>query len=158
MSQANTATKANNTGTLRREIFIEAAQATVFSFFTDPDKMARWMGTSHQLDPKPGGIYLVEVNATHTARGTFTEVTPNSRLVYTFGWDGADAAVPAGSSLVELDLEPKDHGTLVRMTHSGLPEPAVAPHTEGWTHYMGRLAIAAAGKDPGPDPWLKEKT
>lgn len=80
MSQANRATTTTDTGTLRREIFIEAAQATVFSFFTDPDKMARWMGTSHRLDPKPGGIYLVEVNATHTARA------PSRRSRPTRGW------------------------------------------------------------------------
>ena len=30
-------------GALTREIFIEAAPATIFAFFTDPEKMARWM-------------------------------------------------------------------------------------------------------------------
>ena len=38
------------------------------------------------------------------------------------------------------------------MTHSGLPDPeACASHEQGWTHYLGRLAVAAAGGDPGPD-------
>jgi hypothetical protein len=23
----------------------------------------------------------------------------------------------------------------------------------GWAHYLPRLALAAAGHDPGPDPW-----
>ena len=145
-------------GTLRRELFIEADQATVFAFFTDPDKMTRWMGTQIQLDPRPGGIYLVNVNGEHVARGEFEEVTPNSRIVYSFGWENGAMGVLPGTSKIEIDLAPKDRGTLLTMVHSGLPEPAVGPHTDGWTHYLGRLAIAAAGGDPGPDPRIKRAT
>ena len=143
-------------GTLRRELFIEADQATVFAFFTDPDKMTRWMGTQIQLDARPGGIYLVNVNGKHVARGEFEEVTPNSRIVYSFGWENGAMGVLPGTSKIEIDLAPKDRGTLLTMVHSGLPEPAVGPHTDGWTHYLGRLAIAAAGGDPGPDPRIKQ--
>ena len=142
-------------GSLRRELFIEADQATVFAFFTDPDKMTRWMGTQIQLDPRPGGIYLVNVNGKHVARGEFEEVTPNSRIVYSFGWENGAMGVLPGTSKIEIDLAPKDRGTLLTMVHSGLPEPAVGPHTDGWTHYLGRLAIAVAGGDPGPDPRIK---
>jgi uncharacterized protein YndB with AHSA1/START domain len=142
-------------GSLRRELFIEADQATVFAFFTDPDKMTRWMGTQVQLDARPGGIYLVNVNGKHVARGEFVEVTPNSRIVYSFGWENGDMGVWPGTSKIEIDLAPKDRGTLLTMVHSGLPAPAVAPHTDGWTHYLGRLAIAAAGGDPGRDPRLQ---
>ncbi len=141
-------------GAIRRELFIEADPATVFAFFTDPDKMTRWMGTQIQLDAKPGGIYLVNLDGKHVARGEFEEVTPNSRLVYSFGWEDGEA-VPPGSSRIEIDLAPKDRGTLLTFVHSGLPAPQVAPHTDGWTHYLGRLAIAAAGRDPGPDPRIK---
>ena len=38
------------------------------------------------------------------------------------------------------------------MTHSGLPDAEeCASHEQGWTHYLERLAVAAAGGDPGPD-------
>jgi hypothetical protein len=38
------------------------------------------------------------------------------------------------------------------MTHSGLPNEAqCAAHARGWAHYLGRLAIAAAGGNPGVD-------
>jgi hypothetical protein len=41
---------------------------------------------------------------------------------------------------------------LLRMTHSGLPNPAqCAGHAKGWAHYLERLAMAAAGRDPGVD-------
>jgi hypothetical protein len=56
--------------------------------------------------------------------------------------------------LIEIDLTPENGSTLVRFTHSGLPPEEIPPHSEGWTHYLGRLVIAAAGGDPGPDPRL----
>ena len=28
-------------------------------------------------------------------------------------------------------------------------------HATGWNHFLPRLALAAAGTGPGPDPWNK---
>jgi len=140
---------------VRRETRIAAPPATVFALLTDPEKILRWMGTEAELQPHPGGLYLVNVTGARFARGSFREVVPVHRLAYDFGWDGSEA-VPPGSSLVEIDLieQPPD-GTLLRMTHSGLPdEGQCAGHAEGWAHYIDRLAELAAGRDPGPDPWL----
>ncbi len=144
-----------NTGVYEKEMFIEANPETVFAFLTDPDKMLRWMGVSATLEPKEGGLYLVDVTNGNVAKGEFREVLPNQRLSYTFGWDSKDTSVPAGSTLVEIDLTPKDLGTTVKFTHSGLPETAVKQHAEGWNHYCERLCQSAAGKDPGVDPWVK---
>jgi len=137
---------------VRRETHIAASPATVFAFLTDPEKILRWMGTEATTDAHPGGLYLV--NGIHgvRARGAFREVVPVHRLAYSFGWEG-DEAVPPGSSLVEIDLIDQDGGTLLRLTHTGLPDAAYsARHKQGWAHYLGRLAVAAAGRDPGPDP------
>lgn len=146
-----TATDSNGS-VIVREVYIEASQETVFAFFTDPDKMTRWMGVSATLEPQEGGLYLVNIAKSNVAKGEYREVLPNSRIAFSFGWDSEGTGVPPGSSLVEIDLEPKDPGTLLRLTHSGLPEPAVAPHTESWILYCGRLKTAAEGGDPGPDP------
>lgn len=32
--------------------------------------------------------------------------------------------------------------------------PRISFHREGWSHHLGRLASAAAGRDPGPDRLL----
>lgn len=144
------------TDNIHREMFIAADPAIVFAFLTDPDKMTRWMGVHCDLDPRPGGVYLVNVNHQNVARGEFEEVTPNSRLVFSFGWEDSAFGVTPGSSKVEVDLAPKDGGTQLSFVHSGLPAAAVGPHTEGWRHYYGRLAIVAAGGDAGPDPKVKE--
>src|SRR5438128_6239567 len=142
------------TGSIRREMTVEADAATVFAFFTDPQRLIRWMGVSAELDPRPGGLFLIDVTPGFVASGEFKEVVPVSRLAYTWGWQGNKENVRPGSSLIEIDLLPKNGSTLVRFTHSGLPTAAVPGHTEGWTHYLGRLAIAASGRDPGPDPRL----
>jgi uncharacterized protein YndB with AHSA1/START domain len=101
----------------------------------------------------PGGLYLLKgVNNRRVARGTFREVVAVHRLAYSFGWDG-DEEVPPRSGLIEIDLIDRDGGTLLRMTHSGLPNAAqCASHAGGWAHYLGRLGMAAAGRNPGADP------
>ena len=112
------------------------------------------------MEPHPGGLYLLKGIGERggVARGAFREVVPVHRLAYTFGWDGGQD-VPPGSSLVEIDLIERDGGTLLRMTHSGLPtEQQAAAHAKGWVHYLGRLTIAAAGGDPGPDKGVSDKT
>ena len=79
-------------------------------------------------------------------------MVPVHRLAYSFGWDGSEV-VPPGSSLVEIDLVEQPDGTLLRLTHTGLPNAEqCAGHAEGWAHYLGRLTVVAAGRDPGPDP------
>lgn len=138
---------------VRRETRIPAPPAAVFALLTDPEKILGWIGTEAQLDPQPGGLYLVNVTGARFARGAFREVVPVHRLAYSFGWDGSEA-VPPGSSLVEIDLIEQPDGTLLRLTHTGLPDAAqCAGHAEGWAHYLDRLAKLGAGRDPGPDPW-----
>jgi uncharacterized protein YndB with AHSA1/START domain len=139
---------------VQREVQIAAPPATVFAFLTDPQKILSWMGTEATTEAHPGGLYLVKGHfggLARAARGEFREVVPVHRLAYSFGWEGSEE-VPPGSSLVEIDLVDRDGGTLLRMTHTGLPNAAqCARHGEGWAHYLGRLGIAATGRDPGID-------
>ncbi|WEX74022.1 SRPBCC domain-containing protein [Sinorhizobium numidicum] len=136
---------------VRREIQIAAPQSTVFAFLTDAEKMLRWIGTEATVEPRSGGLYLVNVGGKNVARGQFTEVVPVHRLAYSFGWEGNEET-PPGSGLIEIDLIEQEGGTLMRLTHSGLPNAAAcATHEKGWAHYLGRLAEVAAGRDPGPD-------
>jgi uncharacterized protein YndB with AHSA1/START domain len=143
---------------LEREIAIAASPETVWQFLVDPEKSLRWWGLSATYDVRPGGAYRIEVIPGNTARGEFVEVDPPRRLVYTWGWekgDGVQNLVPPGSSTVEIELVPAGEGTLLRFVHRDLPgAESIASHGHGWDHYLDRLAIAAPGGDPGPDPWL----
>jgi uncharacterized protein YndB with AHSA1/START domain len=138
---------------VRRETHIAAPPATVFAFLTDPERILSWIGAEATTEPHPGGLYLVKGigDGANAVRGAFQEVVPVHRLAYSFGWEGNEE-VPPGSSLVEIDLIDQDGGTLLRMTHSGLPNAAqCANHDRGWAHYLGRLGIAATGRSPGID-------
>ena len=75
---------------VRRETHIPAPPAAVFALLTDPEKILRWMGTEAEVEPEPGGLYLVNVTGARCARGSFREVVPVHRLAYSFGWDGSE--------------------------------------------------------------------
>ena len=130
---------------------INARPATVFSFFTDRDRWLSWQGVWAEIDPRPGGVFRMNVRGDGYASGQFVVVEPPRRIVFTWGWEG-DPLVPPGSSRVEVTLEADgDAGTRLTLVHSGLPMPALDLHHDGWVHYLDRLAVRAAGGDPGPD-------
>ena len=134
-----------------KEIYIEAAPAVVFEHLTDPAKINRWMGIGAYTDPRPGGIYSVNVNGLDVARGEFVELVPESKVVFTWGWWQKMLAFPAGSTRVEFDLLPENKGTRTKMTHSDLPAEARDKQDPWWTHYLSRLKTACEGTLPGPD-------
>lgn len=133
-------------------IRIEARPETVFSFFTDPARMVQWMGSEATIDPRPGGVLRIDINGA-TALGEFVQVDPHWRLVFTWGWEERLFAVPPQSTAVEVSFTPDGEGTIVKLTHSRLPDGSGAFHRAGWEHHLARLAIAVTGADPGPDPF-----
>lgn len=146
-----------------RELTIAARPETVWQLLVDAEGAKRWMGVEADLEPEPGGLYRVEVVPGHVARGSFVELDPPRRLVFTWGWEQAEGgppvAVPPGSSTVEIELEPEGEGTRLRFTHRDLPTAeAASSHAHGWDHYLPRLVTAGAGGDPGRDPWLDGAT
>lgn len=135
-----------------QEIYIDAPPSVVFKFLIDPTKMIRWMGIRAEIDPKPGGIYRVDPNGRDVIRGEYLEVVADSRVVFTWGFEGGGRNVPAGSSRVEIDLVREGKGTRLRLTHRELPPEAREGHDSGWAHYLSRLKTIAEGGEPGPDP------
>lgn len=139
------------------EVTVDASPETVFSFFTDPDKVGRWHGVEAFLDPRPGGIFRLNVTGRDVTSGEFVEVVPGRKVVFTWGWEDPDSPVPPGSSTVEVTFVPDAARTIVRVRHLGLPSgTAVRQHAVGWRHYLDRLSAAVTGADPGADPWAKE--
>ncbi|HMG25533.1 MAG TPA: SRPBCC family protein [Acidimicrobiia bacterium] len=140
---------------VEREVRIDAPPDVIFKFFVDPEHMVRWMGVDADLEPRPGGIFRVNVTGQDVARGEYVEVSPNERVVFTWGWEGEGNPVRPGSSTVEVTLVPDGSATVVRLRHQGLPGGPDDPHAEGWDHYLDRLAVTVGDGDPGPDPWLR---
>lgn len=135
----------------RTSIEIAAPPDTVFDYLTTATGLTAWMGTFADLDPQPGGHFTVDI-AGHPIRGNYLHVERPTRVVVSWGVAGS-ADLPAGSSRVEFRLTPIDSGTRVELTHSDLPEAALAGHADGWAHFLPRLEQVSRGEPPVPDTW-----
>lgn len=136
---------------LRVERRIAAPRAAVYRHLTDSVEWARWQGESAEIEPVAGGRFRLVMRGGATVEGRFVELVPDQRVTFTWGWRGSPT-VPPGSSTVDIELVADGDGTIVRLTHRGLPAEDVAIHRLGWEMYLPRLAIVAAGGDPGPEP------
>ncbi len=164
----------NETSVVEHEVRVAARPETVFSYFTDPAKVVRWMGADATLDPRPGGICRIafqpnqaavellvaasggtrsDLSGTGVMSGEFVDVDPHSRIAITWGWEDERFAVPPQSTAVEVSFTADGDETIVHLAHRRLPTNAAPFHQAGWQHYLNRLVIAAAGEEPGPDPW-----
>jgi uncharacterized protein YndB with AHSA1/START domain len=138
---------------LVKEIFIDAAPDVVFGFLTDAQKMVRWMGIAAELEPTPGGVYRLDPNGRDVILGKYLEVTPNTRVVFTWGWEEPGHSISAGSTVVEIELRAEGKGTRLKLTHCDLPPEQKEKHSFGWDHYLARLKSTSEGHDPGRDPY-----
>jgi uncharacterized protein YndB with AHSA1/START domain len=141
-------------GSTTASVHVDADAERVFDYFTRPEAIVRWMGDYAVLDPTPGGRFAVDINGV-PVRGRYLEVDRPRRLLLSWGHAGSDQ-LPPGTSTVEITFTPSDGGTTVTIVHAGLPKPEDRQHRLGWPHFLERLGIAAAGDDPGPDPWATE--
>ena len=139
----------DNTGTIELEIFIALPREEVFRYLVEPALMARWIGLAHQLEPSPGGRFRVDMGDGNIASGRYVEVVPSRRVAFSWGWESQDSelsVLPPGASLVEVELQAKDRGTLLRLRHSRLPSDLAGRHGERWSHYLNRLQARGAAQ------------
>ena len=132
------------TEAIERELRIEAPPETVFDFWTDPVRLATWMGRDVQFEARPGGAVRIDYNGEDVMLGSVVSLERPRRLVFTWGWQKPGDATPPGASTVEVTIEPDGTGSLLRLRHSGLVPEAIAGHTEGWDYFLGRLVSAVA--------------
>jgi uncharacterized protein YndB with AHSA1/START domain len=149
-------------------VWVPAVPSEVFSYFTDPARYVRWMGSEADFEPVPGGVYRVQMADGFSAAGRFLAVEPPHLVVFSWGFaddeaasrtkggeadDAGASAMPAGSTRVTVTLLGEDGGTRLTLRHENLPSDSLREgHDVAWNTYLPRLAVRAAGGDPGPDP------
>jgi len=141
-----TALNAKPSLTLKRRL--KATPAKVFSAWTDPSKLKRWMGPegiealSAETDPRVGGRYRFVMRGAdgeeHDVSGVYREVVPNEKLVFTWAWK----STPERESLVTVLIKPDGDGTLLTLVHEQFfDEAARDRHQGGWTGTLNKLEI-----------------
>jgi uncharacterized protein YndB with AHSA1/START domain len=141
-----------------REVWIAATPEDVFPYFIDAEKIRVWKAAWAESDARPGGGFRADITGRgDVAYGSYLEIEPPRRVVFTWQWEKSELADQYRDSVVEVTLAPDGDGTLLRLVHRGVPRENRAGSAEGWTHYLSRLQIAATGKHPGPDPWAAQR-
>jgi uncharacterized protein (TIGR03086 family) len=137
--------------TIEKSVLVPLNADQTFALLTEPERLRRWQAVSARVDLRAGGSFRWTVTPSNSAAGTFVEVEPGRRLVYTWQWEGDDSP---DTSTVTITLEPAEGGTTVHLVHEGLTPEREAGHHEGWDHYMARLAAAGRDGDAGLEPWV----
>jgi len=133
--------------TLRMERAFQAPAEAVFDAFTSEEVLRRWWHAGHDwettradVDLRVGGEVRVVMRDPHKGEeyaggGTYREIEPPTRLVFTWIWDDDQR-----ETLIEVDLEERDGVTTVRFTHSGLLDAeALRSHEDGWGKVFDNL-------------------
>jgi uncharacterized protein YndB with AHSA1/START domain len=100
-----------------REVWIAATPEDVFPYFTDADKLRVWKAAWAESDARPGGGFRADITGRgDVAYGSYLEIEPPRRVVFTWQWEKAGLADQYRDSVVEVTLAPDDGGTLLRPT------------------------------------------
>jgi len=123
----------------------------LYNAWTDPAEVRHWFGPEGlsvldvQMDLRVGGSYLIKVKGcegagTMTAVGEFREVTPPSKVEYTWRVDG-DTDWDGLESIVTVEFHEKAGGSELCLTHRGFPsEESRNRHEQGWSGTLEKLA------------------
>jgi uncharacterized protein YndB with AHSA1/START domain len=136
----------DKSGRVIHEIEVALPRYEVFAFFTDAERLVRWIGLSASLSPVRGGAFRFEIQPGQFCEGAYVDVRPPEFVSFTWGWTDPAWNLPPGSSLVSITLTAGEGVTRVRLAHERLPGDLRSIHDEGWAAFLARLSAAAAGR------------
>lgn len=126
-----------------------ASRDAVFNAWTDPNALKQWFHAGddmttpiHEVDLRVGGKYRLGMqakddNTLYVVHGTYREVQRPEKLVYTWSWEGQEAA----ETLVTVLFRELENSTEVVLTHEQFPSVEERDkHHEGWRACFKQLA------------------
>jgi uncharacterized protein YndB with AHSA1/START domain len=143
--------------TIRLHRVIRTNPQKLYKAFIDPDAMAKWLppngftGKVHEMNAEVGGRYRMSFKNLSTGKshgfgGTFVEMKPGERLVYTDKFD--DPNLP-GEMRTTITFKKVSVGTELNITQEGVPDviPAEACYL-GWQESLTLLAMLVEPEIP----------
>jgi uncharacterized protein YndB with AHSA1/START domain len=126
----------------------DAPASLLFTLWSEPEHMKRWMGPANftcpvaEIDFRVGGAYRVMIKSAERGEnwfgGIYREIEPDRRLVFTFAWshDGPSAGV---ETLVTITFEQRD-GKTVQTFHQRpfLNVERRDSHVGGWNQVFDK--------------------
>lgn len=143
--------RAGDGWTLRLERKVDAPLGQVYRAFTDPARIARWMGPEgyeasvDQFDFRVGGAYRLVLTAESGVRrpvsGEYIEIEDGRCIAFSWLWE--HEGTTGVTTFVRFEFAVSGDGTAITLTHTGFPEQenAVA-HGDGWTSTLNCLERA----------------
>lgn len=135
--------------TIRLHRVIATRSEKLYRAFVEPDALASWLPphgflcTVHELEARVGGHHRMSfrnftTGQSHSFGGTYLELVPGRRLVYT---DSFDTPGLPGEMTVTVELNPVSVGTELSIEQQGVPDaiPAEACYL-GWQDSLRKLA------------------
>jgi len=120
--------------TLERQISICARRESVFAYFTDSERFARWFGEGSHIDARPGGAVFIRFPNRVTVSGEVREIEPPRRIVFTYVMAGGVA------SLVTITFEETEQGTLLNLRHAFSSAKIRDSFVQGWRYQLALLS------------------
>ncbi len=145
-------------GTVQFHRVLRAPPERVYRAFLDAEAKVKWLppngftGKVHHLDARVGGTYKMSftnftTGHSHAFGGTYTELTPHSRICYTDKFD--DPNMP-GEMQVTIELRQVSVGTELKIVQAGIPDmiPTEACYL-GWQESLQPLGQLVEAEIPG---------
>jgi uncharacterized protein YndB with AHSA1/START domain len=143
------------TVTLKLERLIAAPPQRVFAAWTQPELLNQWSSPAGisieggDLDLRVGGHWRVTMRAedgsTREAFGTYREIVPAKRLVYTHAWHVGDGTTP--ETVLTVEFRAEGTSTRLLLTQTGFESAASRDgHQIGWSISIDNLEKLFAEK------------
>jgi len=129
---------------------IKAKRSRVFAAWTEAELMRQWLAPGELIspratsDPRVGGNFIIHMEGMMgekftrgIASGTFEEIVPNERLVFTWNWEG-DYRPP--QTVITVSLRDVDGGTELTLSQVGFgDEGHQSGYSAGWESAFAKL-------------------
>jgi uncharacterized protein YndB with AHSA1/START domain len=153
------ASQADSTLVLTRTF--DAPRELVFAAWVEPEQLARWFGprniaaTVDRMDAHQDGSYRITLRAAdsgeiYAVRGSYREVVPPERLVFTWAWEeDCPTHEKDVESVVTVVFRERGAKTEIVLQHAQLAPKMRTSTPRGWNASLDRLAEHLAAVERG---------